>query len=107
MDGTYTIVFGDIANLGQLLNQDEISSQEILSRHKSIVYSVAEKYEGKVLDHFTDSSKIIFKVPRNAILYCLEAFRKFSLPPGSHTGWVSVMEKYVIVKMEYSGNQQK
>jgi TolB-like protein len=81
MEGSYTIVFGDIANLGQLLKQVDNASKEILSRYKSVVYSVAEKYDGEVLDHFTDSSKIVFKNPRNAILYCLETFRKLSLAP--------------------------
>jgi len=81
MDGFYTIVFGDIANLGQLLNQAEGSSTDILARHKSVIYSAAEKYAGEVLDHFTDSSKIIFKTPENAILFCLETSKKFSMTP--------------------------
>jgi TolB-like protein len=81
MDGTYTIVFGDIVNIWQLLSKSDKLSEEILSKHKTLIHSIAEKYNGKVLDLFTDSSKIIFDNPRNGINYCREVFRRFSIEP--------------------------
>lgn len=47
MEESYKVVFEDIVNLGQILKQGHHQSQEILSRHKSVVYSVAEKYDGE------------------------------------------------------------
>ncbi|WP_372934827.1 LytTR family transcriptional regulator DNA-binding domain-containing protein [Mariniphaga sediminis] len=80
MKGNFTILYGDIVGLGQLYDSVE-NTDDFKNRHKSTIYSLADRYDGILLEHFTDSTKIIFKNPANAIRFATELFNNFSLEP--------------------------
>ena len=81
MKGNFTILFGDIVDFGQLIKSHGNNPEIIQSRHKSIINSAIEKFNGILLDNFNDSAKIIFKNPFNAIQYSIDVFQKFSMEP--------------------------
>lgn len=80
MKGNFTILYGDIVGLGQLFDSIE-DTFEFKNRHKSIIFSLAERHNGELLEHFTDSTKIIFKNPESALRFATELFNNFSLEP--------------------------
>ena len=81
MKGKYTILFGDIVGFSQLLETYGEKSEELKSRHKSIIYTLCEKYNGELLNFFTDSTKVVFKNTVNAMKFALAVQKKFSFSP--------------------------
>lgn len=80
MKGNFTILYGNIVGLGQLYQTIE-DTDNFKSRHKSTIYNLADRYDGILLEHFTDSTKIIFENPASAIRFATELFNNFSLEP--------------------------
>lgn len=81
MKKKYTILYGDVVEFNRLINIHAKNVEEFKSRLNTTILSLAEKYHGKVIDIFNDSSKIIFEHPANALRYTIDIFNKFSREP--------------------------
>ncbi|PLX17297.1 MAG: hypothetical protein C0599_13870, partial [Salinivirgaceae bacterium] len=81
MKGNHTILFGDVLDFGHLIQSYGDKADELKNRHKSIVHTLVERYDGHLLDFFTDSTKAVFKDTSNAIHCARELINKFSIEP--------------------------
>ena len=81
MKGNYTILFGDVLDFGHLIQSYGDKADELKIRHKSIVHTLVERYDGYLLDFFTDSTKAVFEDHVNAIRCARELITIFSSEP--------------------------
>lgn len=81
MKGKYAIVNGQVVDFNKLVDVYDLGIDDLKSRLKSIIESTCEKYEGRLLDHFSDTSKTVFKNPVNALKFVVDIHKKLALTP--------------------------
>ncbi|MBN1822100.1 MAG: helix-turn-helix domain-containing protein [Prolixibacteraceae bacterium] len=96
------IMFTDIEGYTALMQQDEKSAVELRNRHREIINSITQKFNGKILQYYGDGTLSTFNSAIDAVRCGIElqlAFREKPLIPvriGIHSGDIIFNEDGIV-----------
>ncbi len=96
------IMFTDIQGYTALMQQDEKKAIDLIHRHKEVLNSVTQKFDGKILKYYGDGALITFKSAIDAVRCGIELQLIFRADPkipvriGVHSGDIIFTEDDII-----------